>query len=286
MNREDIGRLLYEAWRLTHHEDFVIIGSLSILGAVRNPPVSMTGSIDVDLYPKNDPNRASEIADALGLGSDFERMYGYYADAVSPMLPTLPEGWYERLVPVEFESGIRAWFLEPQDAAISKYARSEPRDRDWIRAGLEARILSLPTIDYRMRETVMETDERQRARTAIDEDRQWFTLLNKPKIARIDKSASLGEIKQHAASLSLRVVENTIGAPLAGPVLSVNDFYFLQSAGRGTARVHDIDALKLTSDQGQELVVGAPCEITYRSSGESAVAIHAQDKKQGPSLGM
>lgn len=92
MNRNDIDRLLSEAMRITSHRDFVIIGSLSVLGAVENPPDSMTGSIDVDLYPKNDPGRASEVAIALGLGSEFSLTFGYYADAVSPMLPTLPDG--------------------------------------------------------------------------------------------------------------------------------------------------------------------------------------------------
>lgn len=108
------------------------------------------------------------------MGSEFERIYGYYADAVSPMLPTLPEGWEQRLIKVEFDSGVSAWFLEPNDAALSKYVRSEPRDREWIRAGLEANILSLPTIEYRLRETIMETDERQRAKQSIEEDRAWL----------------------------------------------------------------------------------------------------------------
>lgn len=170
MNRNDIARLLVEAKRVTNHRDYVVIGSLSVLGAVAHPPVSMTGSIDVDLYPKNDPGRASEVAAALGMGSEFEKTYGYYADAVSPMLPTLPEGWNERLIEVKFDAGVSAWFLDPNDAAISKYVRGEPRDYEWIRSGLDAGILSLPTIEYRLRETIMETDERQRAKHAIAED--------------------------------------------------------------------------------------------------------------------
>lgn len=174
MNRNDIDRLLIEAMRITNHRDFVIIGSLSVLGAAENPPTSMTGSIDVDLYPKNDPDRASEIAAALGLGSEFERDFGYYADAVSPMLPTLPEGWEKRLIRVQFNSGVSAWFLESNDAAISKYVRSEPRDREWIRSGLLARIISLPTINYRLRETIMETKERTLANQAVEEDRKWL----------------------------------------------------------------------------------------------------------------
>ncbi|MDO9010797.1 MAG: hypothetical protein Q7U78_03160 [Gallionella sp.] len=174
MNRDDINRLLAEAMNITNHRDYVIIGSLSVLGAVAHPPISMTGSIDVDLYPKNDPGRAFEIADKLGLGSDFEQTYGYYADAVSPMLPTLPEGWELRLICIAFDSGVAAWFLEPNDAGISKYVRSEPRDREWIRAGLRAGILSMPTIEYRLRETIMETEERQLAKLAIEEDKKWL----------------------------------------------------------------------------------------------------------------
>jgi len=174
MNRGDIDRLLVEARRVINHSDYVIIGSLSVLGVVAQPPESMTQSIDVDLYPKNDPDRASEIADALGEGSEFEETFEYYADAVSPKLPTLPEGWDDRLIKVDFDSGVTAWFLDPNDAAISKYARSGSRDREWIRAGLQAKILSLPTIEYRLQETVMETDERQRVKEAIAEDKQWL----------------------------------------------------------------------------------------------------------------
>lgn len=171
MNRDHIERLLGEAARLTNHRDYVIIGSLSVLGSVAAPPETMVYSIDVDLYAKNDPGRSAEIASQLGLGSDFEQSHGYYADVVSPMLPTLPQGWELRLVRLEFGNGAVGWFLDPNDAAISKYVRAEPRDREWIWAGLDAGILSAATIEYRMRETAMETDERKRAKHAFDEDR-------------------------------------------------------------------------------------------------------------------
>ena len=87
------------------------------------------------------------------------------------MLPTLPDGWQARLVKVAFASGVSGWFLDPNDAAISKYVRGQARDREWIRAGLDAGILSLAVIEYRMRETVMETEERQRVKLALGEDR-------------------------------------------------------------------------------------------------------------------
>ena len=89
----------------------------------------------------------------------------------------MPEGWEQRLIKVAFDTGVTAWFLEPNDAAISKYARSEPRDREWIRAGLKINLLSLPTIEYRLRETVMETEERQRTVQAIKQDQVWLISI-------------------------------------------------------------------------------------------------------------
>ena len=177
--RKDIERLLMAARNAINHRDYVIIGSLSILGARELPPPAMVRSPDVDLYPKNDPGRASEVADAIGLGSRFEATHGYYADAVSPRLPTVPEGWESRLVRIAFESGVVAWFLHPNDAAVSKYVRGEARDRKWIRSGLEAGILSLPTIEYRMMDTFMETDERSRALSAIAEDKNWIGKIKR-----------------------------------------------------------------------------------------------------------
>lgn len=178
MDRRAIERLLTEARALIRHREYVIIGSLSVLGAVEHPPAEMLGSIDIDLYPKDDPGRAFELAGPLGLGSTFEAEHGYYADAVSPMLPTLPDGWQNRLIEVRFPSGVAAWFLHPGDAAVSKYVRGEQRDRNWLRAGLRAGIFSLETVEYRMRETVMETDERVRAAAAIAEDRDFLHSIS------------------------------------------------------------------------------------------------------------
>jgi hypothetical protein len=58
---------------------------------------------------------------------------------------------------------------------VSKYARSESKDRQWIRAGIEAGILSLPMIEFRMRETLfIDDDEQRKARASLREDKLWF----------------------------------------------------------------------------------------------------------------
>lgn len=178
MNREQIGVLLAEAHKLIHHREFVIVGSLSVLGTIPDPPEEMVYSIDVDLYPLRDPGRAGELARLIGQGSPFEEEHGYYADAVSPQLPTLPDGWSDRLIRVQYQDGIVGLYLDPDDAAVSKYARLEERDERWIRGGLKAGILDPKTIEKRMSTApFLDAAEEARAHAALAADCQWLSEL-------------------------------------------------------------------------------------------------------------
>lgn len=149
MNREQLHALLVEAKARIRHTDYVIVGSLAILGAVQEPPGTMVVSIDVDLYLKNDPQRTGELAEALGQGSPFEDEFGYYLDPVSPRLPSFPEGWEHRLILIDF-GDVRAFFVDPNDVAVSKYMRGEDRDLRWLRAGLKSGLLDFSTIERRI----------------------------------------------------------------------------------------------------------------------------------------
>jgi len=171
---KDLQKLFERAKDLSHHTEFVVVGSNSVLGVPldRGLPPRMTMSIDVDAYTMKDPGRVFDLEAQLGQGSAFELENGYYLDPVSPTLPTLPDGWEARLFKVKFDGGLVIYFLEPNDAAVSKYARGEPRDREWLQAGLAAGVLSSAIIEYRMHETVFADDEeRGRALAAFEEDR-------------------------------------------------------------------------------------------------------------------
>lgn len=174
MDLSHLQALFIEAKRLTGHTEFVVIGSLSILGVVQRTsqiPERMLMSIDVDCYTKTDPGRIFELEDELGQGSGFEEKNGYYLDPVAPELPTLPTQWPYRLVTVGLEQQITAYFLDPNDAAVSKYARCDVRDREWIKAGLDASLLSAPIIESRFRETeFFDEAEQDRAWKALSED--------------------------------------------------------------------------------------------------------------------
>lgn len=150
MKLEQIRLILEEAARLTNHRQFVVVGSLSVLGALLDPPPRMVQSIDVDFFPKLDPARIAEINASLGEDSDFARRHGFYGDGVSQRIVAAPAGWENRLVQVPFASGIIGWFLEPNDAAVAKLMRGESNDREWVRAGLQAGVLSRTTIEARV----------------------------------------------------------------------------------------------------------------------------------------
>lgn len=149
MNREQLHVLLLRARHLSGHAEFVVVGSLAILGAVHEPPKQMVLSIDVDVYMKADPDRTGMLVEALGQGSPFEDECGYYLDPVSPNLPSFPEGWRYRLIELDF-GDVRAFFVEPNDVAVSKYIRGEERDMRWLRFGLASGLLSMAVIEHRV----------------------------------------------------------------------------------------------------------------------------------------
>ena len=164
---------------MTGHSDYVVIGSLSVLGLGEDSPIpaDMTVSNDIDCFTKANPERIFDVQDALGADSAFHAKNGYYLDPVSPSLPSLPEGWEDRMNMIE-RDGIRVWFLEPNDAAMSKYARGERRDQRWIRSGAVNGLVSLPTVNARLKDTLFVDAEEERAvRTRIEADRIWFETI-------------------------------------------------------------------------------------------------------------
>ena len=175
--------LFSEAKRLTKHKEFVVVGSLCVLGVVQRSseiPARMLMSIDVDCYTKSDPGRIFELEETLGEGSKFDEEHGYYLDPVSPELPMLPDQWEYRLIRLELDDGIVVFFLDLNDTAVSKYARCDVRDREWIRAGLEAGLLSAPIIESKFRQTpFLDATERERAYEALAEDRAAMETLRR-----------------------------------------------------------------------------------------------------------
>ena len=181
MNLKALFDLLQEAKRLSGHSEFVIIGSLSILALEENfqVPPDMTMSNDIDCYTRNDPGRIFDLVPLLGENSPWHVAAGYFIDAVTPALPSVPEGWEARMNRIA-RDGVVAWFLEPNDAALSKYARGEPRDRRWIRAGIQSGVISIAVVKSRFRSVdFLDRQEQDRAQSLVEQDAAWFKKLRR-----------------------------------------------------------------------------------------------------------
>lgn len=172
MTLDQLFKLLGKARELSQQQDFVVVGSNAALALAEHTPIpaAMAMSMDLGCYTKDDPGRIFELVAALGEDSPFHRAEGFFLDPVSPALPTLADGWEGRLLTIE-RAGCRAWFLDPNAAAVSKYARGEPRDRSWIRAGLDAGIVSLPRVKTLVARThFLDESEHQAVLSRIAED--------------------------------------------------------------------------------------------------------------------
>jgi hypothetical protein len=167
----DIDALLQEAARLSNHRNFVIVGSLSVLGTVLRPPERMVLSTDVDLFTKSDPGRVfREIAASLSEGSAWARSNVVHADPVSPAIVSAPEGWETRLIPLPMSNGITGWFMDANDAACAKLVRCSENDIRWVTAGIEEGILSTVIICDRLPLCLnASVDEIRRAEASVKE---------------------------------------------------------------------------------------------------------------------
>ena len=74
-----------------------------------------------------------ERLNVIGFGSPFHERYGYFIDPVGPETALLPEGWRERAIRIDVGSGGAAgWCPEVHDLAVSKLARSDERDLEYV----------------------------------------------------------------------------------------------------------------------------------------------------------
>jgi hypothetical protein len=133
----------------------VIIGSQAIHGEIVDPPDELLQSMEGDMYPLADPDRADDIDGALGDGSWFEYTNGYFAHGVGPTTAKAPVGWMERLVRVDVEPLVPgrkpvAYCMERHDMILAKLVRGEQRDVDYARVAVRAGLVNAAVLQTRI----------------------------------------------------------------------------------------------------------------------------------------
>ncbi len=156
MRREDFEHVIGAAANVTGEDAFVVIGSQAILGLIADPPAALLTSMEVDLYPRGDAEKADLIDGALGDGSQFHRQFGYYAHGVGPETARAPAGWLRRLDPVPIPprggSSRRpvAYCIEIHDLVLAKCAAGRDRDWDYAATALSEGLVSLDILTDRV----------------------------------------------------------------------------------------------------------------------------------------
>lgn len=134
MQRSDLEHIIRASGDVAQDDEIVIIGSQSILGQFPNAPVRLLVSMEADVYPKHNPGLAGRVDGAIGEGSSFHELNGYYAQGVGPETAKLPNGWQNRLVVIKNENtnGIAGLCLEVHDLAVSKLVAGRHKDLEFI----------------------------------------------------------------------------------------------------------------------------------------------------------
>jgi len=134
MNRQELEHIVRAAAGITGENEFIIIGSQSILGKFPDAPRTLRQSMEADIYPKARTELADLISGSIGEYSTFHNTFKYYADGVGPNTATLPDGWETRLIHFSNENthNAVASCLDPLDLAYSKLAAGREKDLEFV----------------------------------------------------------------------------------------------------------------------------------------------------------
>lgn len=147
MKRSELEHIIGAAATIAEDDTIIVVGSQAILGQFPDAPAELCVSAEADVFPGRLPERSDLIDGSIGEGSPFHETFGYYAQGVDESTATLPNGWRERLVPVQGPRtrGATGLCLEIHDLVISKLVAGREKDLDFAavvaRHGMARRLL-------------------------------------------------------------------------------------------------------------------------------------------------
>ena len=169
MQRSDLEHLIRASGEIAGDDEIIVIGSQAILGQFPNAPVRLLMSMEADIYPKNHPEKADKVDGAIGEGSSFHELHGYYAQGVGERTAVLPKEWESRLVAVNNENtnGVTGYCLEAHDLAISKIIAQRPKDMEFVQELVRHDMIEKKTMLHRLKQTELPEPMRRNIHTRI-----------------------------------------------------------------------------------------------------------------------
>lgn len=169
MQRSDLEHLIRASGEIAGDDEIIIIGSQAILGQFPDAPARLLASMEADIFPKNKPERAEKVDGAIGEGSSFHELHGYYAQGVGEHTAVLPKNWRSRLVAVinENTNGVTGLCLEVHDLAISKIIAQRPKDVEFVQELVRHDMIEKRTMLRRLAQTELPRLIRRRAEARL-----------------------------------------------------------------------------------------------------------------------
>jgi hypothetical protein len=158
MHRSQLEHVIRAAAAITGARELVIIGSQAVLGQFPQAPPDLLASMEADVFTLRNPADADLIDGTIGEGSPFHQTFGYYAHGVARETAVLPEGWEDRLVPIQTENtgGGIGLCLEVHDLAVSKLVAGREKDLEFVKKLLRGRFARSETVCARLTATPMD----------------------------------------------------------------------------------------------------------------------------------
>ena len=135
MTKPELEHILRAAGSISECNEMVVLGSQAILASFPDAPESLLVSMEADLYPLENPERADLIDGSIGEMSPFHKTFGYYAHGVGPETAVLPGNWRARLIKLDSPGtgGCVGWCLSPLDLAMGKLAAGRDKDFEFVK---------------------------------------------------------------------------------------------------------------------------------------------------------
>ena len=153
MTRDQLEHAIRAACDVAEDSEVWVFGSQAILGEFPEAPEALRASIEVDMQPKNRPDKADLVDGTLGEMSQFHKTHDFYVHGLLIDGSAFPQGWQHRAKPVVGEISTRGktgWCLEIHDLAASKLAAYREKDRDFVRTLLIEEMIAPETLIERI----------------------------------------------------------------------------------------------------------------------------------------
>lgn len=154
MKRSDLDHLLRAAGRVIGADQIIVVGSQAILATIPEfmLPPETTMSVEADLIPIDGTEAlADQIDGAIGEASMFHETFGVYAQGVGYETITAPDGWRDRLIEYSNDNtdGVTGLCLEINDLWLTKLAAGRPKDFEFCRALVRAKLITAAIVRSR-----------------------------------------------------------------------------------------------------------------------------------------